>query len=302
MRREILMSAAGLLLISCANVTTPSIAAEKPNIVILGEDADKDTVPRNSRVFRRVLDALSNQLNEEGFDVFDETAVTLGNFAQGRTRRTDAEIIEIARLVNRPPLDVMFIFQIYASADQLTYTTKVKIRITGRLLAVKTGQRLGNVEFESPGNWVAPVKCPREGILEVVGTNARILANDLGAVLTAKLAHLIDDGKNVANLEKGGIPHAYTMVFDGFNETDINDIEEYLVVFSGYKRHRPTYSSPRRHEVWYESGISSAKLNRNLKKMLDHLDLHGTVTFSGNSFSVKKITFRKRRAINPKEW
>ncbi len=302
MRKAIMLSAAGLLVISCANVSTPSLAGEKPNIIIMGEDADRDTVPRNSRVFRRVLDALSNQLNEEGFDVFDETAVTLGDFAQGRTRRTDAEIIDIARSATKPPLDVAVIFQIYASADQLTYTTKVKTRITGRLLAVKTGQRLGNFEVESPGNWVAPVKCPRECILEVVGTNARILANDLGAVLTEKLVHLIDRGGTVAKLEEGGIPGAYTLVFDGFNETDYNDIEEYLVVFSGYKRHRPTYTSPRRHEIWYESDIGSGRLNRNLIKMLDHLDVRGTVTFSGNTFTLKKVTFRKRRAINPKEW
>ncbi len=298
MRRVILMSAVGLLLISCANVSTPSIAAEKPNIMIMGDDADRDTVPRNSPVFRRVLDALSNQLNEEGFDVYDETAVTLDAFAQGRTRRTDAEIIDIARLAKRPPIDVAVIFQIYASADQLTYTTKVKTRISGRLLAVKNGQRLGNFEVDSPREWVAPATCPRECILEVVGTKSRILANDLGAVLTEKLARLVARGDNVADFERGGIPRAYSMVFDGFNETDINDIEEYLVVFSGYKRHRPTYSSPRRHEIWYESDISSGRLNRNLKKMLEHLDLRGTVTFSESTFSVKKITFRKRRVIN----
>ena len=302
MRRVILMSAAGLLLISCANVSTPSNAAEKPNIVIMGEDADRDTIPRNSRVFRRVLDALSNQLNEEGFDVFDETAVTLDDFAQGRTRRTDAEIIDIARLAKRPPLDVAVIFQIYASAAQLSYTTKVKTRITGRLLAVKTGQRLGNFEVDLPREWVAPAKCSRECILEVVGTKSRILANDLGAVLTEKLAHLVARGEPGDNMEQGGIPRAYNMVFDGFNEADINDIEEYLIVFSGYKRHRPTFSSSRRHEIWYESDISSGRLNRNLKKMLDHLDLRGTVTFSGNSYTVKKITFRKRRAVKRGEW
>ena len=302
MRRVILMSAAGLLLISCAKVSTPANAAEKPNIVIMGEDADRDTVPRNSRVFRRVLDALSNQLNEEGFDVFDETAVTLDDFAQGRSRRTDAEIIDIARLAKRPPLDVAVIFQIYASAAQLSYTTKVKTRITGRLLAVKSGQRLGNFEVDSPREWVAPAKCPRECILEVVGTKSRILANDLGAVLTEKLAHLAARGTGDDGLEQGGIPRAYSLVFDGFNEADINDIEEYLVVFSGYKRHRPTFSSPRRHEIWYESDISSGRLNRNLKKMLDRLDLRGAVTFSGNSYTVKKITFRKRRAIKRDEW
>ena len=302
MNKAIWMSAAGFLLISCTNLSIPAIAAEKPNIVIMGEDADKDTIPRNSRVFKRVLNALSNQLNEEGFDVFDETAISLGNFAQGRTRRTDVEIIDIAKSIQKPPLDVAVIFQIFASADQLTYTTKIETRITGRLLAVKTGQRLGNFEVNSPGNWVAPVKCPRECILEVIGTKSRILANDLGAVLTPKLAHMISSGEKAANLKPGGIPQAYSLIFDGFNKTDINDIEEYLVIFSGYKRHRPTYSSPRRHEVWYESEINNGRLNRNLRKMLDHLDLRGTVTFSGNSFTVKKVALRKRRTINRKEW
>ena len=33
-------------------------AAEKPNKLIMGEDADKDAVPRKSRVFNRVLDVL----------------------------------------------------------------------------------------------------------------------------------------------------------------------------------------------------------------------------------------------------
>ena len=302
MRRVILMSAAGLLLISCANVPTPSNAAEKPNIVIMGEDADRDSVPRNSRVFRRVLDALSNQLNEKGFDVYDETAVTLDDSAQGRTRRTDAEIIDIVKSAKRPPLDLAVIFQIYAHADEMSYTTKVQARISGRLLAVKSGQRLGNFEMDSPREWVAPANCPRECILEVVGTKSRILANDLGAVLTEKLAHLVGHGDGSDGLEQGGIPRAYSMVFDGFNETDINDIEEYLVVFSGYKRHRPTFSSPRRHEIWYESDISGGRLNRNLKKMLDRLDLRGAVTFSGNSYTVTKITFRKRRPIKKGEW
>jgi hypothetical protein len=296
------MSGAGLLLISCANVASPSIAAEKPNIVIMGEDADRDSVPRNSRVFRRVLDAISNQLNEKGFDVFDETAITLDDFAQGRTRRTDAEIIDIARAAKRPPIDVAVIFQIYASAEELSYTTKITSRISGRLLAIKSGQRLGNFEMNSPRTWVAPADCPRECTLEVVGAKSRILANDLGAVLTEKLAHLVAQDSSDDPTKLGGIPRAYSLVFDGFNETDISDIQEYLVVFSGYKRHRPTYSSPRRHEIWYESDISSGRLNRNLIKMLDHLDLRGIVTFSGSSYTVKKITFRTERPVKRDEW
>ncbi len=302
MKRLVSTAIAGFVLVSCANAPLPSIAADNPNILILGEDADRDSVPRNSRVFRRVLDALSNQLNEQGFNVYDETAVTLDDFAQGRARRTDAEIIDIARLVKRPPIDVAVIFQIYASANQLAYTTKIKTRITGRLLNARTGQRFDSFEVESPAEWTGPRDCPRECLLEVVGGKARILANHLGAVLTEKLAYLAERGDTAVGRDGSGLRNAYNLVFDGFNERDINDIEEYLVVFSGYRTHRPSYSAPRRMEIWYESSIRSGRLNRNLKKMLDHLDLRGTVVFSGNTFTVKKVTFRKRRPINSRDW
>ncbi len=31
-------------------------AVDKPNILIMGDDADADSVPRHSRIFKRVLD------------------------------------------------------------------------------------------------------------------------------------------------------------------------------------------------------------------------------------------------------
>ena len=102
-----------------------------PNLLIMGEDADEDTVPRNSRVFNRVLNALAEQVNEMGFNLYDETAITLDNFAQGRVRRTDAELIDIARSVRQPPIDVVMMFAIYASAEKLSYTTKIRARIDG---------------------------------------------------------------------------------------------------------------------------------------------------------------------------
>ena len=222
MKRLVSTAIAGFVLVSCANAPLPSIAADNPNILILGEDADRDSVPRNSRVFRRVLDALSNQLNEQGFNVYDETAVTLDDFAQGRARRTDAEIIDIARLVKRPPIDVAVIFQIYASANQLAYTTKIKTRITGRLLNARTGQRFDSFEVESPAEWTGPRDCPRECLLEVVGGKARILANHLGAVLTEKLAYLAERGDTAVGRDGSGLRNAYNLVFDGFNERDIN--------------------------------------------------------------------------------
>jgi hypothetical protein len=164
---------------------------EHPNIIIMGEDADTDTVPRNSRVYKRVLAALVNEMNDEGFNVYDETAATLDDFAQGRVRRTDAEIIDIARSVKRPPIDVAVIYSIYARAQERGYTNKLHVRITGRLLNVRSGQRLGNFEVEMPEPANVAPDCGRNCVLEAVGQGAGALARDLGAVLARKLDVLV---------------------------------------------------------------------------------------------------------------
>ena len=285
-----------LVLTACGS--HPATAADRPNLLIMGEDADPDSVPRDSRVFRRVVNALSNQLHDEGFAVYDETAITLDNFAQGRVRRTDAELIDIGRSISQPPIDVLVLFTIYASAQDVQYTTKVRTRVEGRLLNVRTGQRLGNFELPSPREWNAPPDCSRECILEIVGEHARILANDVGSVLTEKLAWMVDGGSSGgADSSNGGsqLPNAYALVFDGFTPEEMMVFEEYLVIFSGYKSHRPTYSGARRQEIWYESSINDAKLNRNMQRMLQETNLRGVVTFSGNTFTVRKITLRDDR-------
>lgn len=289
--------AVGIIGLTSLWLPGPVFAGEQPNILVMGEDADKDTVPRSSRVFKRVLDALANEMNDEGFNVYDETAVTLDDFAQGRARRTDAEMIDIARSVKRPPIDVAVIYSIYASAEELSYTTKVRTRITGRLLNVRSGQRLGNFEVELPQPDNAPVKCNRECILETVGKNARVLGMDLGAVLAKKLDWLsLPSGEVVAKGDdNAGMATAYSLVFTGFSPEDITDIEEYIVAFRGYEHHRPVSSSLRNSEYWYETKSKSARLNRNLRLMLEHIGAEGRVTYSGNTFQVDKITGRKTR-------
>ena len=301
MKKMIFMFAGALLLISCAGAP-PSMAIEKPNLLIMGEDADQDSVPRNSRVFRRVLDALTNEIHNEGFDVFDETAISLDDYAQGRVRRTDAEIIDIAKSVKRPPIDIAIIFTIYASARDFNYTTKIKTRVTGRILAVKSGQRLGNFEVESPREWTAAANCPRECLLETVGKYSKIIARDVGSVLAEKLVDIYDGDRDDDGVSKANLANGFSLVFEGFSEDDMLDMEEYIVVFRGYERHRTVYSGRMHHEYWYESSSTATRLNRNLRKMLDHIGISGRVRFSGNEYVVTRISKRKRRNLDPNNW
>ena len=275
-----------------------SQAAEQPNIMIMGEDADEFTVPRDNRVFKRVLDALANEMHDEGFNVYDETALTLDDFVQGRVRRSDDEIIDIARSIKRAPIDVATIFSIYAHVKETRYTKKISTRVTGRLLNVRSGQRLGNFEVELPMSDNVSTTCDTQCLYESVGRNAKVLAQELGAVLAMKLDAQSPTSRNGRGSDdgdsSGGLDSAYSMTFNGFSSGEINDIEEYIVAFSGYKHHRPVSSSMRNTEYWYETGSDVARLNRNLRVMMDHLGVEGRVTFSGNSFSVEKIKLNRK--------
>jgi hypothetical protein len=274
--------------------------------MVFSDDADLNTVPRKSRVFNRVFDALRSQLNERGFDVYDETAVTAkdsvdssAGYVQGRTRRTDVEILDIAQSLRRPPIDVAVIFQIYTSTRDKGYISKVRTRIAGHMLAVQSGKYLG--DFEVTKLYTAPAACNQECILEVVGDKARYLAQDLGDALAEKLAHLNGDGKQSADEwdSPSGMAKDYILIFNNFSDNDRLDIEEYLVAFSGYEHYRPVDCSRRRCEYEYKARISSGKLHRNIKRMLRQLGIEANVQFAGNTIRVDRITLRRERINSP---
>lgn len=274
----------------------PSHGADAPNVIIIGEDGDRDTIPRNNHVFKIVRDGLGNRLLDSGFAVYDETAVAPGGFAQDRKERSDAEIIDMARAIDRPPLDVAVIFSFYARAREYSYTTKVGTRMTGRLLNLTTGQRLGSFEVRSPRALRAATDCDRDCILELVGQSAKRLSRDLGTLVAERLAAVMEAPpvRAGAGLPAGpGLRSAYTLVFDGFSSAEVSEMEEYLVVFTGYAHHRPVSAGLRHQEYWYETKSTRGRLNRNLGKMLEHLRLGGHVSLAGNTFTVRKAAPRE---------
>ncbi|MDX2366845.1 MAG: hypothetical protein QNK36_00280 [Colwellia sp.] len=284
-----------LLLMSFLILSISVHAANNANILVIGNDANKGSVPRNSPVFNRVIGALANQMHDNNFDVYDETAISLDAFDQDRINRTDAEIINIARSIKRPPIDIAVIFSIYVNTQAQGYSTKVSARIEGRLMNVQTGRRLGNFEIDNSKPWNVPSRCDLDCILENSNDNSRLMASDLGAVLAEKLAWMTDGGNSHLGLDRPGTNQmntGYNLIFDGFSAENFAKLEEFLVVFSGYDSYRPTEVRYTRTEIWYKSSIGTAKLLRNIKKMLAELDFKATINFIGNTFTVKKITLR----------
>src|SRR5262249_38236269 len=184
--KRLFLLAAATLAVAAPLTAERAAAQTKPNIVVMSEDADEDTVPRGNRIFNRVIHELAEVMNVRGYNVYDETAVAKGFTQPGRVRRRDAEIIDVARAVQTPPLDVIAVFQIYASATKSTVSDIVRpnIRIPGRLLNVRTGQQIA--AFEVAGLELAPLPqgCDRECLLERVGGEAKLVANELAQALT----------------------------------------------------------------------------------------------------------------------
>ena len=294
---------AAFALAACAAAAPEPASAQggdAPNILVIGEDADTDAVPRNSRVFNRVLREIQGKMNERGFNVYDETAITLGALAQGRVRRDDAEIIEICRAVRTPPLDVAVIFSIWPDTRRSDIATYVSARVEGRMLQCRTGRFLGTFE-QSFDRVVLPVDCPRNCVLESVGSEARVIGRDVAHALATELAWLVTGAgappaapAAAPTAPSGGLPDQFVLVFDNFDANEVSLLEEYIMAFGGYSKHRLMDGSATRQEIWYETTSGTALLRRNLVKMLDLARIEAVVNVSGNAFTVEKLGLRRR--------
>jgi hypothetical protein len=186
------------------------------------------------------------------------------------------------------------------------------IRIPGRLLNVRTGQQIA--AFEVAGLELAPLPqgCDRECLLEKVGGEAKLIASELAQALTTKLTGFIlpargasaaggpeplsgsvtalapaRDGQGCLNL-----PTAFVIRLNGFSADEVQAIEEYLRAFGCYLHHRPVRATASQTEYWYETRADSARLNRNVRLMLEHMSTPGQVSFAGNTFSITKLATR----------
>ena len=312
--QTVLRGAVLSLLLSGVMRPVMAVAGDQPNVLVVGEDADEDTVPRNSRIFNRVNDALRARMMELGFKVYSETAVSMDITNPGRVRRTDAELISVAQNITAAPIDVISAFQIYASAPQNAYSDikQLKIRIVGRMLQVQTGRDLGNFEVSvgPKGLKPLPVRCDRDCILEHIGDEAKPIANEVGAVLARKLDQLSPSAPKPTSVVTATVPtsapppipaaapasgtcsglsSAYTIVLNGYDSTDVGAIEAILVAFQGYEHHRPIRSQTLFSEYWYETCSDRARLERNLRQMAEQFPGQNRVALNGNRFEVEKI-------------
>ena len=304
----------------------------RPNLLVLIQDDDRDTTPaRNKRIMSRVVGGMKDYLHAKGYNVFDETAITQEFTIPSDRRRARAQLVDLVRHIKNPPIDAVLVIKLYASAERSQYNPiyHLKIRLEGDFLNMRTGQFIGHFEVENVDRPVLPAKCDRDCILEEVGKHAKVLGKDLARAMEAKLAGFLkaagvtppSEAKAGAaapattvtitttpqtggatgptTVIRGpkpacqGFPMAYTITFEDFDTREQRIIEEFLNAFSCLQNIRALPSTPSRFAYWYESSAKDTVLARNLRTMLDYMNVTAQVNIAGSKILVKKVMARR---------
>ena len=285
-------------LAAAALALAPGHAAADPlNLLVMGEDADLDTIERHTAIYDRVVQAISGELRARGLVVYDETAVTMEFYDLGRVRRPDAELISLARSVQIAPIDAVTAFEIHAATVPSVYEglTELRLRITGRVIEIRSGQSLGGYEVSyRPGELPPlPLNCRRNCQIAFVGDQAAQIASDVGAALAAQLTQLTPGTESrevpAADPGCGETPNTFTLAFKGFTAQDLARIDAFLTAFQGYAHHRPLVTGSVRSEVWYETCADTERLERNLRAMFEQTGAEVWLEGDEHGFSATKL-------------
>ena len=131
--------------------------------------------------------------------------------------------------------------------------------------------------------------------------SANELSESVGRDITDALAAMDLHGEALGGDRlslDGASGRGYRIVLEGFSAGEASEVEEFLVVFHGYRQIRPIETNRDFRVYWYETSSNRARLNRNLTKMLTHIDLEGEVSFREDSFTIAKTA----GGSQAKEW
>ena len=301
--RQVTVVAAILLLGACTQVIvqdgsrggTYNDCNEHVNILVMGDDSNPNALPRDHQAFERVINAIATELQTYGFTVYDETALTLRRFKQGRVGRADDELIDIARSVDEAPIDVAVIFSVFPQRDSRAYTTKVYARVEGRMIDVRAGRRLGNFSEDTAARVNAPTSCTGNCLYGFMGSLDADLAREVGRVLSVKLDRRVASNNSPRRSSRywsnpRGLQQAYKIEFIGFHPQQITNIEDFISAFEGYIHHRVMQRSRETRKIyWYETRSGTAQMDRSLRLMLDDLKIRSRIKFERNTFFVNRI-------------
>lgn len=272
---------------------------KKPaSLVIVGESAGPGSVAAQGQVFKRLSASLAANLSGKGYRVNDNRALFEAYpeyFKRDGLVHNDKNLADLVR--SSAIADVVIVMSVEAMIEDQQYHRNIDTTLLLRMVDVKNGKTLTSFVLNSDKNKAVRPACKQDCLQQGVVDNAKPLTlqatNEIASALSCGGGNR--GARQPAKGGAGGLVSAYTMIFDGFSSTEVAGLEASLQGLAGYESHRVVYAGSRHTEYWYETSMASATLNRQIQTGLSEQGLRGLVQFSGNTYTVKKITLRGKK-------
>lgn len=272
-----LVTFAVMLLLVAGCATQEAREARPLDIIVVGSADDA-----GPQVYRRTSNGVKRALDDAGHDVYDETMLTLDDFELGG-RLSESDWLDIARSVS-PEMDVVVVLEVDAASRQRASSTQGRVSLSARAVQLGSGRSLGTAEDSA--RFRVDRGCSGACLQRRLGDEGRIIGSNVGAQLLGYLG-----GQSVSRPETE-LETAFEISLDGFKGWEAAEVEEALAAMKEYQDHRVEYSDSRRLELWYETTASASQINRQLRRIFDELGVRANIQYSGNAFTVNKITPR----------
>jgi hypothetical protein len=321
-----LLSLAAAVSVATACATVPPAASAQGNVatnipvLVVSEDEDPNSVKRSSTIFKRVIAELQGAMQRHGFQMLDEESIASDLEWTISDRRSKRSLIDAIKLINKGNLAshqfrAWVLFRIYAQAKDLSFATKVRVRIDGEVYDAANNQFLGTFEWPSTADCIQSELC----ITEVVGDRAREIASGLGEVMARKLERYspprrsgsrtgsaVTGGGATARDAGHGMVSRYTLTFRYFEDREALTIVGVMAEeFPGYRAHDFVNKSPTVRRYRYQTSAKRTKLEEWLYILLNDMGFDTNtevqVTIQGTEILVDKLNPTTGRPESPDE-
>ena len=151
------------------NAVAPTRLDTSLKYLVMAEDAQLESVGRNEQLSQKVLAGLAAGLAEQGLQIYDEEIITLENYVQGRSRRDNEELIDIASSIRNPLINRVVFVSVEKQVRRGTAFDRAGVRFSARVLDVQSGRQIGASEyipapFRLPNGCIENQSCIRDAL------------------------------------------------------------------------------------------------------------------------------------------
>lgn len=219
MKRYVFAALAALASLSFgASVLPGNAAAEQTvRVIVMAQDGEDGALNRHQRVQKDVLNAfiqvlqapaasdIARKYGLQGFDVYEERAISQAFVPPNATGRTEDEVIATARAIKDPRLDLVVMYAVFAEAVPDPYikgVSRLRGAVRYRVLDLRSGRQISGDNLDLDPEGVPMTGCAGGvGQKDAAGNSPKVYPMCVYDFVAAQIERLVRDAGSTIALQ-----------------------------------------------------------------------------------------------------